>query len=260
MDDTSSGGKFETAATSAKEDQEAASKRLLETLSNRFSLSASLSLENLKKEGFSDDEAAKLQPLAGQIFKTEKDFVHALEQQITVAETARHRTRLLDLAALYEPKTALADQINELLLSKGSDYPAAIVIITDGQDNASKESLLDVAARCRELTEEKDGQTIKYHVPLHIYGVGSSEGGSLKIKSVDCSQHGLQRREGCRAGSVAFPRFRGWDQSADHDEAERQTGGHARRGPPQGRRHADEAIIRDEKGGRRQRAETATGH
>jgi hypothetical protein len=72
-----------------------------------------------------------------------------------------------------ETRTALADSINELLARNGTDLAAAIVIMTDGQDNASKLTLEDVAHECARLK-----------VPLHIYGVGSAEGGMLQLKDV----------------------------------------------------------------------------
>jgi hypothetical protein len=72
-----------------------------------------------------------------------------------------------------ESRTALADSIVKILQSKDSDPPSAIVVITDGQDNASKYTLQEAAEECR----------LK-KVPLHIYGVGSSEGGLLQLKEV----------------------------------------------------------------------------
>ena len=72
-----------------------------------------------------------------------------------------------------EPRTALADSIVKIVQSKDSDPPAAIVVITDGQDNASKYTLLEAAEECRQA-----------NVPLHIYGVGSAEGRQLQLKEV----------------------------------------------------------------------------
>jgi hypothetical protein len=70
-------------------------------------------------------------------------------------------------------RTALADGIVKILESKDSDLPSAIVVITDGQDNASKFTLVEAAEKC-----------LDHKVPLHIYGVGSSEGGQLQLKEV----------------------------------------------------------------------------
>ena len=73
----------------------------------------------------------------------------------------------------HESRTALADAIMKILQSKDADPPSAIVVITDGQDNASKYTLQEAAEDCRLMK-----------VPLHIYGVGSSEGGQLQLKEV----------------------------------------------------------------------------
>lgn len=81
--------------------------------------------------------------------------------------------RLLAAFKADEPRTAAADAIREVLQGKEGDPPAAIVMLTDGQDNASKYTLAEVA---RECGREK--------VPLHIYGVGTAEGGSLQLREV----------------------------------------------------------------------------
>jgi hypothetical protein len=72
-----------------------------------------------------------------------------------------------------EGRTTLADGIIKVLQSKDSDPPSAIVVMTDGQDNASKFTLQEAAEKCRTAG-----------VPLHIYGVGSSEGAHLQLKEV----------------------------------------------------------------------------
>lgn len=71
------------------------------------------------------------------------------------------------------PRTALADAVLKVLHSKDADPPTAIVAITDGQDNASRFTLLEAAQACKTAG-----------VPLHIYGVGSTEAGSLQLKEV----------------------------------------------------------------------------
>lgn len=74
-----------------------------------------------------------------------------------------------------DPQTGLADQVAELLARDPSDLPAAIVVVTDGRENASQKQTLDTLAdRCRELK-----------VPLHIYGVGGSGFGQLQVKGID---------------------------------------------------------------------------
>jgi hypothetical protein len=81
--------------------------------------------------------------------------------------------RLLAAFTANESRTALSDAINEVLLSKDADLPGALVLFTDGQDNSSKIPLNEVAQECARLK-----------VPLYIYGVGTSEGGSLQFKDV----------------------------------------------------------------------------
>ena len=81
-----------------------------------------------------------------------------------------------DLVAVYKPfdaKTALADSIVKILESKDAELPAAIVAVTDGQDNASKYTLQEAAEKCAAA-----------RVPLHLYGVGTSEGATLQLKEV----------------------------------------------------------------------------
>ena len=83
------------------------------------------------------------------------------------------------LAAQYdpsEPRTALADALNDLIQGKEGEVPAAIVVMTDGLDNASQAQLPEVARECARLK-----------VPLHIYGVGSPEGGILQLRDVGVS-------------------------------------------------------------------------
>jgi hypothetical protein len=81
--------------------------------------------------------------------------------------------RLTTVLTADEGQTALADGIHDLLARSGTDLPAAIVVITDGRDNASKLSLEEAGRECREKG-----------VPLHIWGVGSSEGGTLELREV----------------------------------------------------------------------------
>jgi hypothetical protein len=72
-----------------------------------------------------------------------------------------------------QTQTALADSINNLLQRRDADLPAAIVVISDGRDNASKYSLDEVAQECARLK-----------VPLHIYGIGSAQGGRIKVRDL----------------------------------------------------------------------------
>jgi uncharacterized membrane protein len=70
-----------------------------------------------------------------------------------------------------DTRTALADAITDVLTKSEGDLPAALVVVTDGQDNASKATLEEAARECARLK-----------VPLHVWGVGSSEVGNLELK------------------------------------------------------------------------------
>ncbi len=72
-----------------------------------------------------------------------------------------------------EARTALADSVADLLRRDDNELPAAIVILTDGRDNASKQGLNEVAREAARLK-----------VPLHVYGVGSSAVGRLALRDV----------------------------------------------------------------------------
>jgi hypothetical protein len=84
--------------------------------------------------------------------------------------------RLLSLYQAEDGKTALGDAVAELLQRKDGDPPAAIVLVTDGQKNAGKLSLLEAARECG-----------RHKVPLHIWGVGSSEAGLLQLRDLTVS-------------------------------------------------------------------------
>ncbi len=77
----------------------------------------------------------------------------------------------VDLLGGTEPRTAIADACFDLLRRDENEQPAAIVIVTDGRENASERSLDDLAAECARL-----------QIPIHVYGVGSSFFGQLRIR------------------------------------------------------------------------------
>jgi len=84
--------------------------------------------------------------------------------------------RLKDLAAELQgtdSKTALADAISESV-SGGGAIAGAVVVVTDGGENAGQERLSAVALRCGEK-----------EIPLYIYGVGVTERKDLHLKEVD---------------------------------------------------------------------------
>lgn len=77
-----------------------------------------------------------------------------------------------------DDQTALVDGLFDLLNRDESELPAAVVIVTDGRENASGKSLAELARRCGELK-----------IPLHIYGVGSSAFGQLQIRDVQTQEN-----------------------------------------------------------------------
>jgi uncharacterized membrane protein len=70
-----------------------------------------------------------------------------------------------------EQRTALVDAAFDLLRRDENEQPAAIVLVTDGRENASDRSLDDLAAECARL-----------QIPVHVYGVGSSSFGQLQVR------------------------------------------------------------------------------
>jgi hypothetical protein len=82
-------------------------------------------------------------------------------------------TTWLKTLTAAEPATALADAVNELVGRDENDLPTAVVVVTDGRENASRVSLDDLARECARLK-----------VPLHVYGVGSSAFGQLQLRDV----------------------------------------------------------------------------
>jgi uncharacterized membrane protein len=81
--------------------------------------------------------------------------------------------RLLANFNAKETGTALADSLLGIFNRKDGDLPTAIVVITDGRDNASKYTLSEAGA-----------EAARHGVPIHIYGVGSADGGSLQLREV----------------------------------------------------------------------------
>ncbi len=68
-----------------------------------------------------------------------------------------------------EPRTALVAAAFELLNRDDTELPAAIVLVTDGRDNASSRGLDDLARECA-----------RRKVPVFAYGVGSSSFAQLQ--------------------------------------------------------------------------------
>ncbi len=87
--------------------------------------------------------------------------------------------RLLAGFRADEPRTALAESVLKVLQGKEGELPAAVVLITDGQDNASKFTFSP-----QEVLREAAEQCARVGVPLFIYGVGTAEGGSLQLREL----------------------------------------------------------------------------
>lgn len=76
----------------------------------------------------------------------------------------------LDSLTGEEQRTALADAAFDLLRRDDVDLPAAIVIFTDGRENASERSMTDLARECA-----------RREVPLFAVGIGSSSFSQLQL-------------------------------------------------------------------------------
>jgi hypothetical protein len=77
----------------------------------------------------------------------------------------------LNALAADQPRTAMVSAALELLNRDDNEQPAAVVLVTDGRDNASDRSFADLAAKYRER-----------NIPLYIYGVGSSSFGQMRLR------------------------------------------------------------------------------
>jgi hypothetical protein len=103
-------------------------------------------------------------------------FLFGSQMTQVAEESGRSETMLVRIRTNLqgsESRTALANVLRELLQRKDRELPAAVVLFTDGLDNASKYDLAEVARQCGVAK-----------LPLHIYGVGSTEAGLLEIKEV----------------------------------------------------------------------------
>jgi len=79
---------------------------------------------------------------------------------------------LKDLQA-EEPRTALVEAAFDLINRDDTDAPGSLLLVTDGRENASSKSLNDLARECA-----------RRQVPIHVYGVGSSAYGQLRLRDV----------------------------------------------------------------------------
>jgi hypothetical protein len=118
-------------------------------------------LEDLQKRG----------PLVPQLFGHDAHL--AVTDFSLISQRALKPANVLKRFNADESETALADTLYAAVQRKDSELPAAIVVFTDGRDNASKYTLDEAARECA-----------RRNVPLHIYGVGSARAGRLKLRDI----------------------------------------------------------------------------
>lgn len=86
-------------------------------------------------------------------------------------------TKWVEVLAGKEPRTALSDAAFDFLKRDENELPAAIVVVTDGRENASQRGLDELGRECARLG-----------VPLHIYGVGSSSFGFVELREAHVAE------------------------------------------------------------------------
>ena len=127
------------------------------------------------------DNATRLDLVKGVLRSPELNLLPRLREKgpLQVAEFGQRRSPIdidqADWLAQLDgsmPKTALIDAARGLLERDEAQLPSAIVLMTDGRDNASEESMQQLATMCKEVD-----------VPLLIYGVGQSTIGQVQIRS-----------------------------------------------------------------------------
>ncbi len=117
------------------------------------------------------DELGQRGPVRMMLFGRELRSAAAEPTDEEKKATKDPRAALLAGFKATDNRTALADNLRDLLTRGDRDLPAAIVILTDGRDNASKYTLDEAAEECRRLG-----------IPLQVYGVGATEFGKLELK------------------------------------------------------------------------------
>jgi hypothetical protein len=127
------------------------------------------------------DRLAKHGPLRPYLFGSDVRVPGDDDQGATAGETAAQKAGWQLLAGFRadESGTALAEAIVKVLHGKEGELPAAIVLVTDGQDNASKFTFSP-----QEVLQEAAQECARLGVPMYIYGAGTSEGGNLQLKEL----------------------------------------------------------------------------
>jgi hypothetical protein len=110
-------------------------------------------------------------PLRAYLFG--EDLRSELEEKTAEGAARDLAVQLQQRLTAEQNKTALGDALLKLVGQAEGDLPAAVVVVTDGLNNAGSASLAEAALECQ-----------RAGVPLYIYGVGSSEGGTLQLIDV----------------------------------------------------------------------------
>ncbi len=176
------------------------------------------------------DRLGKHGPLRPFLFGTDLRPTGQDDKDAPAGETPAEKgsRQLLQNYRPSESGTALAEALVKVLQGKEGELPAAVVLVTDGQDNASRftfspqEVLLEAAEECKRLG-----------VPLYIYGVGTSEGGSLQLREVLAPETLFAedlvtvpvryRAQGFKSGTVAITLTLG-DKQVAYREVKAQAG------------------------------------
>ena len=88
----------------------------------------------------------------------------------------------LELLGGTEGRTAMVDACFDLLRRDENEQPAALVIVTDGRENASERSLDDLAAECTRLK-----------IPIHILCFAKRTQGCVCLHCVDGCAIGIKK-------------------------------------------------------------------
>ncbi len=144
----------------------------------------SQSMNNQDPRSDRTDRPRRIELAANSLTSPQLDLVSRIDANVGPVEmfsfgsrrTGRDAKDLTWLKGLKadEPQTGLSDQVAELLARDPNDLPAAIVLVTDGRENASRITLDKLSRECARL-----------RIPIHVYGVGSSSFGQLQVRGID---------------------------------------------------------------------------
>jgi hypothetical protein len=128
------------------------------------------------------EEASRLEVLKGVLTNPRLDLLERLRGagplQVSTFGAGRYardgatNAWVTGLSA-QEPRTALADAGLDILKRDANELPTAIVVMSDGRDNASKAGLAEFGR-----------EAARRGVPLHVYAVGSAAAGRLALRDI----------------------------------------------------------------------------